>query len=278
MYKPKETKIGIIGSGNMGRAIAKRISSKYQLFIFDKDTAKTKNIAKAKVAKSVSDLIGSVDVVILAVKPQDFDAVLNETKDCINGKLIISIAAGISSEYVERALRKARVIRVMPNLPAKIGLGLSCLSKGRLASAADLNFAKKLFSLLGGTLILKEDMMNAATAVSGSGPGFLYALLGAIKKKNWNEYTKNVFIPRMSDCAKTIGFSKQKAKLLAKLTGKGSLALLRESNKPPQDLCSQVVSRGGTTEAGLKELKGDIKFLEIGVKAALKRAKELLKR
>jgi pyrroline-5-carboxylate reductase len=274
----KKVKIGIIGCGNMGSAIASRISSKYQVFVFDKDTHKTKKIVNVKVAKSVFDLINNIDAIILAVKPQDFDEVLNEIRENINNKLIISIVAGKETKHIEKVLGKVRVIRVMPNLPAKIGRGMSCLAKGRFAGKADLIFAKKIFDFIGDTLILKESMINATTADSGSGPGFLFSLVSGKTLKEAKKFARTDFIPALINAGIDIGFRPQEAQLLAKATATGSLVLLEESGLSAEDLVKQVASKGGTTEAGLKKLKGNIKFLSKAVKAALKRAKELSRR
>jgi len=283
----KKKKIGIIGYGNMGLAIAKGIGSKYKVFIFDKDAAKTKKVAKTKATKSIFDLVNNTDVIILAVKPQDFDAVLNEFKHyChfqptrleMGEKMIISIAAGISTRYIEKILGKVRVIRVMPNLPAKIGKGMSCLAKGKFASKTDLIFAKRIFDFIGSTLILKESMINAATADSGSGPGFLFSLVSGKSLKEAKKFARTDFVPALTSAGVDIGFRFQEAQLLAKATAMGSLALLEESGLLAEDLVKQVASKGGTTEAGLKKLKRNIKFLSRAVEAALKRAKELSRR
>lgn len=272
----KKTKIGIIGYGNMGSAIAKRIAPRYEVFIFDKDSRKTKNIAKAKVAKSIFDLVNNVDVVILAIKPQDFDEVLNEIKSYINEKLVISIAAGKRTGDIEKVLGKIRVVRVMPNLPAKIGKGMSCLCKGKFAKPNDLKFTRKIFDLLGETLILDENMMDKATAVSGSGPGFWCAYVENQPKNQWKQNSYDFFIPELSIVAEEEGFTKKQANMLAKSTALGSLATVESLDIPPAQLKKQIASKGGTTEAGLKKfLKGNLKFLSKAVKAAFKRAKEL---
>ncbi|MFA5271007.1 MAG: pyrroline-5-carboxylate reductase [Candidatus Omnitrophota bacterium] len=272
----KMTKVGIIGCGNMGSAIVKGISSKYQVFIFDKEAGKTKNIAKAKVTKSIFDLVSSADVVILAVKPQDFESVLSEIKDCIDGKLVISIAAGISTGYIEKVLGKVRIIRVMPNLPAKIGKGMSCLSKGKFASNSDLLFAKKIFNFIGKTLFLNdENMIDAATASSGSGPGFLSKGVSGKSLKEAKKIAQSEFMPLMLDTCIEMGFTRNQAQLLTTATTTGTIALWETTKILPEDLAKQVASKGGTTEAGLKKLKGKMKFLPNAMKAALKRAKEL---
>lgn len=278
MGKSKKTKIGIIGCGNMGSAIANGISSKYRVFIFDKDAGKTKDITKAKVVKTIPDLLGSIDVVIIAVKPQDFDTVLNEIKNCINGKLVISIAAGVSIGYIEKILGKVRVIRVMPNLPARIGKGVTYLSKGYLAPQKDLKFVLKLFSYLGEAFVIAEDMMSTVTAVSGSGPGFWGATTENMPEAARKKYTYDIFIPEFSVAAEKMGFSKKQAHILAKSVGEGSLATVESLGLSSSEFKTQVASKGGTTEAGLKDLKGNAKFLLRAFRRALKRAKELSRR
>jgi pyrroline-5-carboxylate reductase len=271
----KSLKIGIIGCGNMGSAIAREISPIAELFIFDKDSQKTKNIPNSSIAAGLLDLINNVEVVILAVKPQDFTAVLNEIKAYAAGKLIISIAAGISTKHIEETLGKARVIRVMPNLLIRIKKGLSALAKGKFAEKKDLDFTRKIFNRLGKTFVLRESLMDADTAFLGSGPGFHYELLSSIKKRNWYSFTKNEFIPKYAVCGEKLGFSKLQARRLAGLMAQGDLLLLEKTKASPQTLCAQVTSKGGTTEAGLKVLRQNIKFLPQAVSAACKRAKEL---
>jgi len=277
----KKTKIGIIGYGNMGSAIAKGIASKYEVFIFDKEAGKTKNIAKVKVAKSIFSLVDNVDAIILAVKPQDFDAVLDEIKNSIDKKLVISIAAGKSTKDMEGVLGKVRVIRVMPNLPAKIGKGMSCLCKGKFATKADLIFAKKIFNFIGKTLILKERMIDAATASSGSGPGFESQIVSGQTLDEARRIAQEELMPLLRDTCIRMGFSHDEAQLLATATTTGTITMW--NTIMPEDLVRQVASKGGTTEAGLKKLKGKTlqnrkKFFPDAIWAALKRAKELSRR
>lgn len=265
-------KIGIIGFGNMGSAIAARIKHKYEVFVFDKDRQKIQDVANPVL--ELADLVKKVDTVILAVKPQDFEALLADIRDYARGKLIISIAAGINTGYVEKCLPGARLVRVMPNMPARVGMGMSCLCKGKFASVEDLNSARELFNNLGKTLILSEDMMDAATAVSGSGPGYFYAL---IEGKNVNEakkYLTDTFIPALKEAAVAVGFTVNDAEVLAEATGIGSMSFLAESHLLPAELKKQVASRGGTTEAGLEVLDKSGSLTE-AVQAAAKRAKSL---
>lgn len=272
-----KNKIGIIGCGNMGSAIIERIKFKYELSVFDKDKSKTDKSNGVCVSYNVEDLVNHSDVVILAVKPQDYPTVVRELKSCIDYQSIISIAAGISTEYIEKGLGKIRVVRVMPNLPIKVGKGMICLCKGRYANQKDLDFAKELFGYMGQILVLEENLMNAATAVSGSGPGFFYNSIQDKSQPEWGKYTHDVFVPEFSRAARSVGFTGEQAMVLATVTAEGSLALLKETGLSPEVLCMQVTSKGGTTEAGIGVLhKGG--SLEEAVKAALKRAEELSKK
>lgn len=255
----------------MGSAIAERIKTEYQVLVFDKDKNKTKRLKNIIVTDDVTTLVKRSDVLILAVKPQDFVAVLGEIKHQVTDKLIISIAAGVGTKDIEAYLGRVRVIRVMPNLPAKVGAGMICLSKGKYARQNDLNFAKQLFIKLGKTLILKKGKMDKVTAVSGSGPGFVYdqgKSLEEIKKKEHD------FITSLTKSTIAIGFTYPEARELAETTTKGSILYLEKTKFSPAQAKKQVASKGGTTEAGLKVLhKGG--SLTAAVKAALKRAREL---
>jgi len=275
--------IGIIGFGNMGLSIASRIKEDYRVLVFDKDPAKTSNLEDdIEAVDNLKNLVAETEVVILAVKPQDFEYVLGEIKGLVAEKLIISIAAGISTKYIEDKLGVVRVVRVMPNMPARIGEGTTCIAQGKFASEEDQDFAENLFDYVGETLVIEEKMMNHATAVSGSGPGFCCDLI-ELKKIDYTDtekvrqFVNNEFIPALTLTAINIGFSKADAQFLASSTGNGCIALLKETKQTPQEIRSQVTSKGGTTEAGLEVMhKGG--SLDDAVKAALKRAEELSER
>ena len=266
--------IGMIGCGNMGSAICQRLKDFYDLAVFDKDANKTNKLTDINVASNIADLAKKSDVIILAVKPQDFDNLLADIKNYIKDKLLISIAAGITTNYIEKKISNVRVIRVMPNMPAKIGKGMSCLCKGKVATEDDLNFVKQLFDNLGETLILNEDMMDAATAISGSGPGYLYYLSENKSMDEIKKFANEVFISSLRASAESIGFSLKQADILARTTVLGGIALIEQTKLAPSELKKQIASKGGTTEAGLEVLhKGG--SLKDAVRAALKRAKEL---
>ena len=261
----RKRKIGIIGFGNMGSAIAERIKARYTVWLYDKDKNKLKGLKDIPVAQNNSDLVKKVDAVLLAVKPQDFDATLDEIRSAVSDKLIISIAAGIRTIYIEKFLGNVRVVRVMPNMPLRIGEGMSCLCKGRFATDDDLAFGQKLFDAAGRTLILDEGLMNAATAVSGSGPAYVCYYLESKKQNLLADFPK---------AAEGVGFSSKEAEFLVQATYSGTIDFLKKTKILPSELRIQVTSKGGTTEAALKVLDGGCS-LQDAVKAALIRAEEL---
>ena len=269
-------KIGIIGFGNMGSAIGERLKEKYQIYAFDKDRNKTQNLSDINIVDNVIALVNIAETVILAVKPQDVDSVLGQIKGYVQDKLIVSIAAGIPTGYIEKRLNEAKVVRVMPNLPAKIGAGISCLCRGRLAEEGDLNFVEQLFKNLGETLIVNADMMNAATAISGSGPGFFYDMIEGKTIKEIKDFAIS-FATALTDSAESLGFTSKIARSIAKATTEGSIGYLEKTKLSPAEAKKQVVSKGGTTEAGLEILRRG-NSLEEAVKAAKKRAEELSKK
>lgn len=271
-------KIGIIGYGNMGSAIAERIKSKYQILVFDKDKEKTRNLAGISVADNIVDLVDKVETVILAVKPQDFASVLGEIKEYIKDRLIISIAAGITTGYIEKYLKQARIVRAMPNLPARIGAAMTCLSKGKSATNEDFDFAESLFTYLGKTMQLDEKLMSAVTAISGSGPAYICQYLelkgcsvNNTQRKFWDNFKDN-----FKQIAINLGFKPQEAEILVSHTIAGTVRVLKERKISPQELKRQVTSKGGTTEAALEVWQKTGSFIE-AVKAAKKRAEELSK-
>ncbi|MGA2774626.1 MAG: pyrroline-5-carboxylate reductase [Candidatus Omnitrophota bacterium] len=276
-FWPKKI-VGIIGYGNMGSAIAERIKTKYQVLVFDKDAEKTRNLKNVKVFDNILDLAEKADILILAVKPQDFDTLLKDIKENIDNKLIISIAAGISTRYIENILGTARVIRVMPNIGAIAGKATSCLCKGNLASMKDLKFSERLFRGIGKTSIISEDKMPVATAVSGSGPGF-YA---DKRESNSEDYNRNPqkflkdFIVSLARGGEKEGLTKKEAEFLASTTGVASEYLIVKIKIPPLKLKQQVASKGGTTEAGLAVLHSG-GSVEDAVKAAKAQAEKLSK-
>lgn len=275
-------KIGIIGYGTMGQVIAQVLLSQkgeFNIFVFDKDKSKLGALTGISAAKDIKDLARNTDTIILAVKPQDFDHVLKELKGFVSGKLIISIAAGISTQHIEKILGEIRVIRVMPNIGAKVSESVSCLCSGTLATGEDIDLAQELFYYLGSTRIIDENMMNAATAISGSGPAYVFYFVenNSLDPENIPEHARHDMMRRLEKAAEELGFANEDAAFLAANTVNASLNLLHKTKLPALELRKQVTSKGGTTEAAMEILtKGGTWIDAAG--AALKRAEELAKR
>ena len=263
-------KVGIIGCGNMGQAllrgiIGKAYISKRNILVSDKDRKKAKLARlrfKVGVTDSNSELIKKCDVIVFAIKPQDVDAVLQDALLPLEGKLLISICAGLTTRRLEKRLGKVSVVRVMPNMPALLSSGISALSLGKYATARDKKVATSIFSCIGEVVEVKEQLMDAVTAISGSGPAYFFYLA-----------------QKLVEAAKELGIPGHIAQRLAIKTALGSAMLMDASGEDPQTLRKRVTSKGGTTEAAFNVLKkkafGNI--LQQACYAAAKRSKQLQK-
>jgi len=272
------TKIGIIGFGNMGRAIATAARTTFEICVFDKDEEKLIASQGLKTKRQIVDLINSSDVIVIAVKPQDIEGVLKDIKANFKDQLVISIAAGITTKYLKSQLgEKARIIRVMPNMPAQIGQGISVLYKEERTTEKDLDLAWQLFNCVGLVLVVDDEkMVNAATAISGSGPAFFcyYISDGGKCAVSATDAKRDEFIQLLTAAAAGIGFDQQEAKVLSEKTVVGTINMLKDMDLSCGEIIKRVASKGGTTEAGIEVLKKG-GLVEEAVKAAFLRAEEL---
>ncbi len=199
------------------------------------------------------------DTVILAVKPQVLPEAIKQL-EIREDQLLISIAAGITIKFLEKAFPKRSIVRVMPNNPALVQAGISAISKGKKATEKDLQEAKKIFGAVGEVIEVDERFMDAVTGLSGSGPAFVYMVIEA-----------------MEEAGKSLGIDKKIAEKLAIQTVLGSAKTLLETGKSAKELRDMVTSPGGTTIEGLKVLEKR-KFAEAlgeAVRAAAEKSKKL---
>ena len=263
--------IAIIGAGNMGEALIKgvldrKLVSRKGLFAADKKEKRRRYIRKRYKIRVFSDnrkACLNVDTVILAVKPQEAGTVLKEIGKEVGGeKLIISIMAGITTQYIEGICPGTRVMRVMPNMPALIGEGVSVLCTGKYTKREDLARAESIFKCVGEAIFLDESLMDTITALSGSGPAYLFYLAEAL----------------ISTAIKR-GLEKKVANKLIEQTFLGSALLLKKSPLSGAELIKRVTSKGGTTEAALKifEKEGLEKTVEKAIESAIERSKRIAK-
>ncbi len=269
--------LGIVGCGNMGAALAtfipRRLSS-WSFLVHDIDTARQDGLVRhagVRAASSLADLAQVSDIVLVAVKPQDIGPVLAALRSRPQ-TLVISIAAGVTLAYLEKALAGGAVVRAMPNLNALIGRSVTALSFSPSVGAAHQALAKRIFQAVGAVVVVPDDQMNAVTAVSGSGPAFV-------------AYLKDVLGPDeiarvLERTAQGLGIEERAAERLARATVAGTLVLL-DVNFDAPTLIKRVASKGGTTEAGMEVLIREGKTPEAlaeAVRAACRRAGELAKK
>lgn len=259
-------RIALIGAGNMGEAILAGIHKKHACLVCEPRIERQAYLKKKyRVTISPVDLaVKAADAIVLAVKPQDFPELLAEISTFpLKGKLFISIAAGITTRFIEKALKRpVRVVRVMPNLPALIGEGMAGIARGKRATPKDMKIAREVFQTVGDVVIVKESMLDAVTAVSGSGPAYVF-----------------LFVESLIKAARKLGFSEAEAKTLVYQTLLGSTHMLAKSDDSAATLRLKVTSKGGTTQAATdvfmkKEILG---MFEAALKAARNRARELAK-
>ena len=262
-------KIGVLGAGNMGQALVRGLVEKtvypQNISVYDVDRKKldaVKKEAHVKIAKSNRHCVSLSDVVILAVKPQIIQQVIEEVSSSLaEGTLVISIAAGVPLVKLETFFKKpAPLIRVMPNMPALVGSGMSAFSLGKHATQRHQKIAEAVLSAFGEIAQVPEKMLDLVTAVSGSGPAYYFLLS-----------------EKLIEAAYELGMKVDVAKKLVYQTALGSGRVMSEGLEDPEVLIDRVASKGGTTEAALKvfQKQGFGKIVQDGVKAAYKRSKEI---
>lgn len=263
------SRIGFVGSGNMAEALIKGViaAGEYDpgdVLISDVRGERLEELArkyKVAPADSNADLVSAVDIIVLSVKPQNMSEVLAEIKDSVKtGAVVISIAAGITTGMIAAALTDAQIIRAMPNTPALIGEGISALYS-RNASDDAMGHAWTLLGAVGKTVVVETELLiDAVTAVSGSGPAYFFMLM-----------------EEMIKTATQLGLADDVAKDLVLQTAKGASMLAEQSEDAPDELRRKVTSPGGTTEAALKVFaeKGFAQTVREALTAARDKSKEL---
>lgn len=265
-----DKKVAFLGGGNMAEALIRGmlsadVTEADRMTVSDVSSARLsllKNKYRLAVTAKNADAVRGADVVVLCVKPQVVDAVLTEIAPLTDAhKLVISIAAGVPIERIERALHgRPRVIRVMPNTPALVLSGATGIAAGTTATSADMALAEEIFGAVGRVAVVDEKVMDAVTGLSGSGPAYVFT-----------------FIEALADAGVKVGISRALAMELAVQTVLGSARMVLETKEHPAKLRDLVTSPGGTTIAGMHELeKGKFRAVIMSaVEAAAKRSREL---
>ncbi|MCL9808942.1 pyrroline-5-carboxylate reductase [Flavobacterium luminosum] len=263
-------KISIIGFGNLGKTFASSfIKSK---FIKSEDIyVVTRTLPQSEMSlgipmvnfQKLPDLnITASDIVILATKPQDFEEVAKTLKQFITDEqIVLSVMAGVSIEKIKEKLSVKKVIRSMPNLGTQIGLGMTVFSASAETDRKDLFIVQNLINTTGKSIYVEdESLINPATAVSGSGPAYVFYFMNA-----------------MIEAAEDFGFSSSEAEVLVHQTFLGAINLQSTSNLSYNELITKVASKGGTTESALKVFETNAldKIIAHAMQSANNRAIEL---
>lgn len=263
-------RIAFVGGGNMARALIRGLVGTAtvdaeQIIAADPDEAKLRSLRDEldiRITGDNAEAVQAADVVVLATKPQVFAQLLPGVAAAIGpDALLISVAAGIPTRLIERALPDgARVVRTMPNTPALVGAGATAIAAGSNATEADLELAEILFRSVGISVRVPEEQLDAVTGLSGSGPAYVFAMVEALRDAGLRE-----------------GLPEETSLQLASQTVFGAARLLRDENEPPEVLRQRVTSPGGTTRAGLDALSaaGFAEAIIGAVRAATRRSAEL---
>jgi pyrroline-5-carboxylate reductase len=263
-------KIAIVGCGNMGMAFARSflqydLVKKEDLLLIEKNQERSEALQTAKegmVVSVINSQVADYELIILSVKPQDFASLQDELRAVIQPQqVVLSIMAGIPMAKIQLALDHKLVVRAMPNTPAMLGMGITGFTASPEVDAPKLRKVENLINATGRSVYLEdENMIDAVTALSGSGPAYFYYI-----------------VKHMIEAGKQMGFDEGMASLLVKQTMLGSYHLINNAEQSLDNLIKAVASKGGTTEAALRTFEENqiSEGLIKGILAAENRAKEL---
>jgi pyrroline-5-carboxylate reductase len=263
-------KILIIGGGNMGLTYAQsflrsQISSKEDIMILEKSPERADELAKKEIGAvygSPEECLQRADLVILAVKPQDSASLFQLLAPLVHPQQVfLSIMAGVKIASIADALKVKKIIRAMPNLPAQIGRGMTAFTSSDEVTRIELVTVQNLLNTTGKTVYVEqESAIDASTAISGSGPAYVWFFMNAMMK-----------------ASREMGFSNSESEMLVSQTFLGAVELYLATNLSCDEWIQRVASRGGTTEAALKSFQDTHlqEGIKAGANAALIRAEEL---
>ncbi len=261
-------KIGFIGAGNMATAIVGGLLSsdfcRSDIYVYDILAERLKLFGDKglTVSDSALELAKNTDIIVLAVKPQQYSQVLSEIAPVASTeKTYVSIAAGITIDFVRSKLGvEAPVVRVMPNTPLLLGMGATAISPSDNVGDKERELVKGMFESSGVVEVLPERLMNSVISVNGSSPAYVY-----------------LFAKAVCDSAEAQGIDRKIAMKLFAAVLKGSAEMLISSGDDPDTLIDKVSSKGGTTIAALEQLYAHDfeKAIDDAMRACTRRAEEL---
>jgi pyrroline-5-carboxylate reductase len=263
-------KILLIGAGNMGltyiEGMAKSpLITKNKLRIYDVDPKKQERLGKDprfEVYGNLNDCLPNADIVFIAVKPYHSDELFEEIKPMLNkNQIFVSLMAGVTIESIQEKLGAEKVIRAMPNLPAKVGKGVTSYTESEAVSKVELILIRSLLDTTGTSIhVDTENFIDASTGISGSGPAYVF-----------------YFMQSMLEAAKKMGFSDFDSKVLVSNTFEGAIELFNQNDISPKSWIDKVASKGGTTRAAIDSMEDNnvMQLIQDAAYAAFDRAVEM---
>ncbi|WP_338732856.1 pyrroline-5-carboxylate reductase [Mangrovimonas cancribranchiae] len=241
-------KVLVIGAGNMGLTYSEGMSQspllgKHNLKIYDTDPKKISTLRENPnfdVYESLEDCLPKADIVFIAVKPYHSESLFEDMKPMINQQQIfVSLMAGVTIDTIQEQLGAKKVIRTMPNLPAKVGKGVTSYTESKAVSRVELLMVRNLLDTTGTSIhVDTEKYIDASTGISGSGPAYVF-----------------YFMQSMLEAAQKMGFSDYDSKVLVSNTFEGAIELFNQSNISPETWIDRVASKGGTTQAAIDSME-----------------------
>lgn len=263
-------KVLVIGAGNMGLTYAdgmgdSMILGRKRLRVYDTDPNKIKTLQeenKFDIFTSLEDCLPQADIVFIAVKPYHSQDLFEEMQSLVRpDQLFVSLMAGVTIDTIQQGLKVSKVIRTMPNLPAKVGKGVTSYTGAKEVSRIELLTARHLLDTTGTSIHVEtEKFIDASTGISGSGPAYVF-----------------YFMQSMLDAALKMGFSDYDSKVLVSNTFEGAIELFNQSDISPKSWINKVASKGGTTQAAIDSMDdNNVKqLIQDAAYAAFDRAVEL---
>lgn len=241
-------KVLVIGGGNMGLTYAEGMANSVYLNrrklmiqdIGEETLAKIGADSRFQAHKTLDDCLPNADIVFIAVKPYHCEELFAKMKFMVNhNQLIVSLVAGLKIETIQEQLGIDKIVRTMPNLPAKVGKGITSFTESKAVSRVELLMVRNLLDTTGASIhVSSEDFIDKSTGISGSGPAYVF-----------------YFMQSMMEAALKMGFSENDSKVLVSHTFEGAVELFSQGDISPAKWMDKVASKGGTTQAALDSME-----------------------
>lgn len=263
-------KVLVIGGGNMGLTYSEGMASsellnRRKLMIHDlsaETIVRLKENPEFDVREKLEDCLPQADIIFIAVKPYHSEALFENMKGMVNDQQVfVSLMAGVKIDFIKDNLNVKKVVRTMPNLPAKVGKGVTSFTESEAVSRVELLMVRNLLDTTGESIHVEtEEFIDKSTGISGSGPAYVF-----------------YFMQSMLEAAKKMGFSDNDSKVLVSTTFEGAVKLFNESDLTPETWMNRVASKGGTTRAALDSMEDNNveELIKDAAYAAFNRAVEL---